>query len=177
MKTGGIICCASIILLISFISCSTKDQSETLAEKPYYSEQYRPQFHFTPDSMWMNDPNVDPGIEFGFVLENEAGQTVVAGINPASEHVFIDRSNSGNSSFSDQFAGRHSVPIQISKDSTIRFHAFLDLSSMELFMDGGSVVLTELVFPKTPFRHIKLYSNNGSVELRKGTLHELNGAW
>lgn len=23
----------------------------------YYHEQHRPQFHFTPDSMWMNDPN------------------------------------------------------------------------------------------------------------------------
>jgi fructan beta-fructosidase len=23
----------------------------------YYNEEYRPQFHFSPDSMWMNDPN------------------------------------------------------------------------------------------------------------------------
>jgi fructan beta-fructosidase len=22
-----------------------------------YTEQHRPQFHFSPDSMWMNDPN------------------------------------------------------------------------------------------------------------------------
>jgi len=129
------------------------------------------------DLIFKVDTETDPGFEFGFVLENEAGETVVAGINPAKEQVFIDRSNSGNSSFSDQFAGRHSAPIQISKDSTIRFHAFLDLSSIELFLDGGSVVLTELVFPKTPFRQIKLYSNNGSVELRKGILHELKGAW
>lgn len=27
------------------------------AEEAYYQEPHRPQFHFSPDSMWMNDPN------------------------------------------------------------------------------------------------------------------------
>ncbi|NNF34850.1 MAG: glycoside hydrolase family 32 protein, partial [Saprospiraceae bacterium] len=31
------------------------NSSETDSE--YYSEQYRPQFHFSPESNWMNDPN------------------------------------------------------------------------------------------------------------------------
>ncbi len=127
------------------------------------------------DLIFEIDPNAR--IEFGFILKSEAGQTVVAGINPASQQVFIDRSNSGNSSFSDQFTGMHSAPIQISTDSRFRLHAFLDLSSMELFLDEGSVVLTELFFPKTPFKQIILYANKGSVELKKGTLHELKGAW
>lgn len=26
-------------------------------KNPYYNELYRPQFHFTPDQNWMNDPN------------------------------------------------------------------------------------------------------------------------
>jgi fructan beta-fructosidase len=28
-----------------------------LEKKQYYTEKYRPQFHFTPESQWMNDPN------------------------------------------------------------------------------------------------------------------------
>ena len=27
------------------------------AETAYYSEPFRPQFHFTPEKNWMNDPN------------------------------------------------------------------------------------------------------------------------
>ncbi|MEM8895650.1 MAG: glycoside hydrolase family 32 protein [Bacteroidota bacterium] len=27
------------------------------AQEPYYQEPYRPQFHFTPETKWMNDPN------------------------------------------------------------------------------------------------------------------------
>ena len=31
--------------------------SLVLSQSQYYNEQYRPQFHFTPESKWMNDPN------------------------------------------------------------------------------------------------------------------------
>lgn len=42
-------------LLIS--SCSLKDKEQQSSIAPPYKEKYRPQFHFSPDSMWMNDPN------------------------------------------------------------------------------------------------------------------------
>ncbi|MCU4165259.1 hypothetical protein [Carboxylicivirga caseinilyticus] len=40
-----------IVICASLISCQTKTQSH------YYNEPHRPQFHFTPESNWMNDPN------------------------------------------------------------------------------------------------------------------------
>jgi len=48
MRTVGIIFSALIVLFISFTACST---SEPENQKTYYTEQYRPQFHFSPDSM------------------------------------------------------------------------------------------------------------------------------
>ena len=42
----------SLSSLLLFSSCAQKAETQT-----YYSEPYRPQFHFSPDSMWMNDPN------------------------------------------------------------------------------------------------------------------------
>ncbi len=57
MRTGCIIFSALIALFISFTSCSTNESGEPENQKTYYTEQYRPQFHFSPDSMWMNDPN------------------------------------------------------------------------------------------------------------------------
>ncbi len=38
---------------------NTRPQEKTTERNnsDYYTEQHRPQFHFSPDSMWMNDPN------------------------------------------------------------------------------------------------------------------------
>lgn len=47
-----------ILYSISMISCKNSDKSdEVLTHDAYYAEQHRPLIHFTPDSMWMNDPN------------------------------------------------------------------------------------------------------------------------
>lgn len=48
-----------ILSIMSFFvivlsACGTVDK-QGLSKR--YTEQYRPQYHFTPDSMWMNDPN------------------------------------------------------------------------------------------------------------------------
>ena len=43
-----------------FVACkenSALTEASTLDEKGYYQEVYRPQFHFTPEENWMNDPN------------------------------------------------------------------------------------------------------------------------
>jgi len=46
------------IVFSSVIYCSCKDANEaSIIQNEYYSEQHRPQYHFSPDSGWMNDPN------------------------------------------------------------------------------------------------------------------------
>lgn len=48
-------------LLLFLISCKEKEKTETSATEKsmsvYYTETYRPQFHFSPQEKWMNDPN------------------------------------------------------------------------------------------------------------------------
>ena len=47
-------CFLLMILLVTFVNCNNnmkKDESIIIVEK------FRPGYHFTPDSMWMNDPN------------------------------------------------------------------------------------------------------------------------
>lgn len=45
-----------VFILLIFASCKNTTESLTLTSD-YYAEPHRPQFHFSPDSMWMNDPN------------------------------------------------------------------------------------------------------------------------
>jgi fructan beta-fructosidase len=45
----------SFLLLLSLLfACAKKDQTKS---NHYYTEKYRPQFHFSPEKGWMNDPN------------------------------------------------------------------------------------------------------------------------
>jgi fructan beta-fructosidase len=45
-------------LLISACSNrSSNTSSDEVEQQGYYEEQYRPQFHFSPEANWMNDPN------------------------------------------------------------------------------------------------------------------------
>jgi fructan beta-fructosidase len=50
-----------LIFLLLCFSCKNKEQKEQPATaaigRDYYNEPYRPQFHFSPEENWMNDPN------------------------------------------------------------------------------------------------------------------------
>ena len=49
-----------LIFLVFIISCNDKNSSQSENRENFLEhgkEKHRPYFHFTPDSMWMNDPN------------------------------------------------------------------------------------------------------------------------
>ncbi|MEL6717770.1 MAG: glycoside hydrolase family 32 protein [Bacteroidota bacterium] len=46
------------VLFLMLSSCATDlSQDGTYQRKSNYDEKHRPQFHFSPETMWMNDPN------------------------------------------------------------------------------------------------------------------------
>jgi len=61
-KRRCIVECLMLGLLLTTISCNsdkkaTHTSNEQKSVLATYTEPHRPQFHFSPDSMWMNDPN------------------------------------------------------------------------------------------------------------------------
>jgi fructan beta-fructosidase len=43
--------------LLALLACRTNQAVDPPAVQKYYTEQHRPQYHFSPEAMWMNDPN------------------------------------------------------------------------------------------------------------------------
>ena len=79
-------------------------------------------------------------------LTNDTRETFVVG---ASGHsLYIDRSNSGDNSFSTAFAKTMKVPL----DGITPHHLqlYVDTSSVEILINGNQIVATTLVFPTTP---------------------------
>ena len=50
---------------------------------------------------------------------------------------------------------------------------FVDKSSVELFVDGGRIAMTNLVFPVAPYENLKLYTQGGKAEFKNLKVHKL----
>jgi fructan beta-fructosidase len=119
-----------------------------------------------------------PGLAagFGIALANDLNQQLLIGYDRISGQVYVDRTNAGVTSFSEHFPGRHTAPFQPENDE-IRFHIFVDRSSVELFLNRGALVMTEIVFPEGGFTQIRLYASGGPATLKEGTIYNLEGIW
>ena len=53
----------------------------------------------------------------------------------------------------------------------------IDLSSVELFVDHGALVLTDLCFPESGFQTISTYRSHESVNLKEGNIYTLKSIW
>jgi fructan beta-fructosidase len=124
-----------------------------------------------------NGPQNGNASVFGLMLMNGAGQQITVGVNLIDHIVFIDRTNSGKSGFSDSFSGIHTARLPIMGKEELRLRAFIDLSSIELFADNGHTVMTEIFFPDQAYNRVVLFADNGSVQLKEGSLHSLKSIW
>ena len=113
--------------------------------------------------------------EFGFILSNSENEKLIIGLDKASKQIFIDRTNAGKSDFTSKFAKKHTAPFIDDKVLTIK--ALIDNASIEVFINGGKIALTDLFFPTKDYTKIELYSKEGNVELTSGTLFQLRSVW
>ncbi|MFC2090422.1 glycoside hydrolase family 32 protein [Bacteroidota bacterium] len=120
-----------------------------------------------------DDTKEGRAVEFGFILANTLDEHITVGYNILEEFVFIDRTKSGKDAFSEQFPGLHKAPIAVPANRQLRMKAYIDKASIELFINDGKRVMTEIFFPNEDYNRISLYANNGSVELRSGSVYSL----
>ena len=115
--------------------------------------------------------------DFGIFLQNDKGQEYCLGFNAATRRFYSDRTRSGKHSFSEKFAPDKHFSEPQQELETINFHLFLDHASAELFVNNGTVTLTDILFPDEPFTKLGIYSTNGRVDMKKGIAYKLRGIW
>ena len=59
------------------------------------------------------------------------------------------------------------------KATTYHVEIFVDKSSIELFVNGGRIAMTNLVFPVAPYENIKLYTKGGKADYQNIKVHKL----
>jgi len=118
------------------------------------------------------------GATCGVKLAVSGSQAFVIGYDAASEKLFIDRSQSGNTSFHNEFpkwstASAH-VPLQEGK---LRLHIFYDKSIVEVFANDGSTVLTAQTFPDADHNGVIFFSDKGATKVAGAKMWLLNSSW
>ncbi|MCP5537954.1 MAG: glycoside hydrolase family 32 protein [Akkermansiaceae bacterium] len=112
---------------------------------------------------------------FGLDLCAGSNQTVRLGYNPGTSRVFLDRRNSGRVDFNPRFPVIDEAPV-IPGLRDIKFHVFVDQSSIEVFVNDGEIVLTSLIFPEPGHRDVRYFTRGGS-RLSSARAWQLKSIW
>jgi fructan beta-fructosidase len=93
--------------------------------------------------------------DFGLRFSNTVGDELLLGFDAAKQEYYADRTRSGLTAFSKEFASKAVMP-RFSKAAAIRYRVIWDKSSVEVFADDGLSVQTVLVFPRSAYTGLTL---------------------
>jgi fructan beta-fructosidase len=112
---------------------------------------------------------------YSIVLSNNKNERVIIGYDKTVRQYYIDRSQSGNVDFNKDFGRKYTAP-RLSDNKATQLTLVVDASSVELFADGGSTVMTGVFFPGKSFNKIYIQSGDGFV-IKKLTYSPLKSIW
>lgn len=65
------------------------------------------------------------------------------------------------------------APLSLCEGKTYHLDIFVDKCSVELFVDGGRIAMTNLVFPTKPYNTIRMYSEEGKAGFTDTNIYKL----
>ncbi|WP_036720532.1 glycoside hydrolase family 32 protein [Paenibacillus harenae] len=114
--------------------------------------------------------------EVGLKLRKSEREETVVCYDAAEGTLSVDRRNSGEHDFHEAFACKHGASCVLD-GGRLKLRLFVDNSSIEVFANGGEVVLTNLIFPDLSSTGLELYAIGGDAKLVSLTLHPLNSIY
>ncbi len=113
--------------------------------------------------------------DIGFRLRKSKDAETLIGFDALRREVYVDRTRSGEVSFSKDFPGRHSGKLE--QNASIKLQVFVDRSSVEVFANDGERVLSERIYPPPGSDGIELYARGAGAKVVSLTIWELNSIW
>ncbi|WP_106831267.1 glycoside hydrolase family 32 protein [Parabacteroides pacaensis] len=114
--------------------------------------------------------------KYGICLKNKQGECMIVGYDNRNKLFYIDRTNATGETFSDKFACIHSAPYQVQPDGT-EWEVVIDVSSLELFVDKGRLVMTDVFYPSEPFDKMELFTKDGVATFSNVSVTQLKSIW
>lgn len=105
-------------------------------------------------------------------LSNSRGEKVVMQYDPAAATLSFDRTQSGITDFSEGFPAVTVTPTH-ETSGRIALRIFVDRSSIEVFGNDGRFVMTNLVFPRTPYTTLSVSTEGGNAKIENLRIYSL----
>jgi len=120
--------------------------------------------------------DVDPlgASEITVTLSNPGGEKSVVTYNPSEHTLSMDRTQSGITTFSQDFPAVTVAPVRNGGETGLRL--FVDRSSIEVFEKRGRAVMTNLVFPESPYTTLTVAATGGKAKVKNLRIYPLNPA-
>ena len=131
----------------------------------------------------------------GIVLSNASGDRLPIYLDLNKRRVVMDRTESGLTDFGqlstpheresmdwrtgeginykNDFALATWAPLELCAGTAYKLRLFFDRSVAELFVDEGRIAMTNLVFPRTPYTALSVFSEGATTEIKDARLHRL----
>jgi len=113
---------------------------------------------------------------FELTFSNKEGEKLLIGLDAKTKQYYIDRTQAGKSNFQEQFAAKHFAP-RLSQSKDVDLRLVFDAASVELFADGGSLVMTDIFFPKSPYNYLKISTLDKYVKTNQVQTFPLKSIW
>lgn len=113
--------------------------------------------------------------EAGVRLTSAAGEVVTIGVAGEPPEVFVDRRRSRATAFHEAYPGRHAGPVQW-HDRRVTLRILFDRTTLEVFANDGETVISERVYPTSPFERIEVVAGWGGI-VGGVAVWELRSVW
>ncbi|RXG11693.1 fructan beta-fructosidase [Leeuwenhoekiella aestuarii] len=113
--------------------------------------------------------------DFNIKLSNTDGEQLLISYDSEKQEYRLDRSKSGDITFSDSFAlPIMKAPAKFKKGESADFSIYIDASSVEFFGDGGANALTAQFFPSKPYTEFSIETKDKPTTI---TLTPIPSIW
>ena len=132
----------------------------------------------------------------GFDIMNDKGEKTKIYLDMKSGRAVMDRTESGLIAFGEKsephFKENHDrrktesvnyindfalgtwAPLSLCEGKTYHINVFVDKCSVELFVDGGRIAMTNLVFPTLPYDKLRFYVNDTEAKFENVNVYRLS---
>ncbi|GLC89659.1 glycoside hydrolase family 32 protein [Lysinibacillus piscis] len=120
--------------------------------------------------------------EFGLKLRVGDGEETVVGVDTKAGQIFMDRTKSGLAQLNDRsgelfnFGAKFTQPYPVERGK-ILIHGFVDESSVELFINDGETVFTNLIYTKPTNNGLQLYTKGGKLDVLEWQAYHMQSTW
>lgn len=109
------------------------------------------------------------------VLKNGEEETIIY-LDKAANKIKLDRSKSGNISFSTRFPGPVEMVGVAANNEDVRVRVLVDKSLVEVFVNEGEKTITDQVFPTMSNGAIEFFSSGGTATFKNIKIWKMNAS-